>query len=151
MNYIGLPIIIIGLLVLLFASFFIVKQQTIAIVERFGKFTRDYGAGINMKIPVVDRVAGRVSLRIQQLDVIVETKISLHSPQLGSKKIYEYKEKDYSMILSQLISGYIMSPYEDRILVILKNERWGWEGVPSVVYFSLTGSNLTTGFQPDTN
>ena len=74
MNYIGLPIIIIGLFVLLLASFFIVKQQTIAIVERFGKFSRDYGAGINMKIPFVDRIAGRVNLRIQQLDVIVETK-----------------------------------------------------------------------------
>ncbi len=84
-------------------------------------------------------------------DVIVGTKISLQSPQLGSKKVYEYKEKDYSMILSQLIAGYLMSPYEDRILIILKNERWGWEGIPSVVYFSLTGSNLTTGFKPEEN
>ena len=74
MSYIGFPIIIIGLFVLLLASFFIVKQQTIAIVERFGKFSRDYGAGINMKIPFVDKIAGRVNLRIQQLDVIVETK-----------------------------------------------------------------------------
>ena len=62
------------LIVLVFASFFIVKQQTIAVVERFVKFNRDYVAGINMKIPFIDRVAGRVSLRIQQLDVIVETK-----------------------------------------------------------------------------
>lgn len=73
MNYIWAPFLVI-LIVLIFASFFIVKQQTIAVVERFGKFTRDYGAGINMKIPIIDRVAGRVSLRIQQLDVIVETK-----------------------------------------------------------------------------
>ena len=73
MNYIGL-LVIIGILLLLFASFFIVKQQTIAIVERFGKFSRDYGAGINIKIPFVDKIAGRVNLRIQQLDVIVETK-----------------------------------------------------------------------------
>ena len=74
MNYIGLPIFFIILFVLIIASFFIVKQQTIAVVERFGKFSRDYGAGINMKIPLIDKVAGRVSLRIQQLDVIVETK-----------------------------------------------------------------------------
>ena len=50
------------------------KQQTIAIVERFGKFTKDYNAGFNFKIPIIDKIAGRVSLRIQQLDVIVETK-----------------------------------------------------------------------------
>ena len=73
MNYIVL-LVIIGIFLLLFASFFIVKQQTIAIVERFGKFSRDYGAGINIKIPLIDKIAGRVNLRIQQLDVIVETK-----------------------------------------------------------------------------
>jgi len=68
-------IIWIVLLLLLIASgFFIVKQQTIAVVERLGKFTKDYGAGFNFKIPIIDRVVGRVSLRIQQLDVIVETK-----------------------------------------------------------------------------
>jgi len=64
MSYIW-SLFFIVLIALVFASFFVVKQQTIAIVERFGKFTRDYGAGINMKIPFIDRVAGRVSLRIQ--------------------------------------------------------------------------------------
>jgi regulator of protease activity HflC (stomatin/prohibitin superfamily) len=62
------------LIVILFSTFFIVKQQTIAVVERLGKFSKDYGPGLNIKFPFIDRVAGRVSLRIQQLDVIVETK-----------------------------------------------------------------------------
>jgi len=71
----SLPYIIGALLLFIIASgFFIVKQQTIAIVERLGKFTKDYGAGFQFKIPFIDRVVGRVSLRIQQLDVIVETK-----------------------------------------------------------------------------
>ena len=61
-------------LVVLATGLFVVKQQTIAVVERFGKFSKDYGAGINFRIPFVDKVAGRISLRIQQLDVIVETK-----------------------------------------------------------------------------
>ena len=75
MNYlVGLPLIIILSVFILFSAFFIVKQQTIAVVERLGKFTRDYGPGFNLKFPVIDRVVGRVSLRIQQLDVIVETK-----------------------------------------------------------------------------
>ena len=52
------------------------KQQTTAIVERFGKFASIRQSGLNFKIPIIDRVAGRVSLRIQQLDVIVETKTS---------------------------------------------------------------------------
>ena len=65
-----LPIII-GLL---FFTFFIVKQQSAAVVERFGKFVSIRHSGLQIKIPVIDRVAGRLSLRIQQLDVVVETK-----------------------------------------------------------------------------
>ena len=75
MSYlVGLPLIVILSVFILFSAFFIVKQQTVAVVERLGKFTRDYGPGFNLKFPVIDRVVGRVSLRIQQLDVIVETK-----------------------------------------------------------------------------
>ena len=63
----------IGLL-LLFFTFFIVKQQSAAVVERFGKFVSVRQSGLQLKIPIIDNVAGRLSLRIQQLDVVVETK-----------------------------------------------------------------------------
>ena len=55
-------------------TFFIVKQQTAAIIERFGKFTSIRHSGLQLKIPVIDRIAGKLSLKIQQLDVVVETK-----------------------------------------------------------------------------
>ena len=55
-------------------SFFIVKQQTAAVIERFGKFTSIRHSGLQIKIPVIDRIAGKLSLKIQQLDVVVETK-----------------------------------------------------------------------------
>tara|TARA_Y100000022_G_scaffold185234_1_gene180881 strand:+ start:500 stop:1414 length:915 start_codon:yes stop_codon:yes gene_type:complete len=58
----------------LFGTIFIVKQQSAAVVERFGKFVSVRHSGLQIKIPIVDRVAGRLSLRIQQLDVVVETK-----------------------------------------------------------------------------
>ena len=68
-------IIIIVLIVLfLFASLFTVKQQTAAILERFGKFNKIRQSGLHLKIPLIDKVAGRLSLKIQQLDVIIETK-----------------------------------------------------------------------------
>jgi regulator of protease activity HflC (stomatin/prohibitin superfamily) len=59
---------------LLFLTLFMVKQQSAAIVERFGKFVAVRQSGLQIKIPIVDIVAGRLSLRIQQLDVVVETK-----------------------------------------------------------------------------
>ena len=61
-------------LLLLFFTFFIVKQQSAAVVERFGKFVSVRQSGLQIKIPIIDNVAGRLSLRIQQLDVVVETK-----------------------------------------------------------------------------
>jgi regulator of protease activity HflC (stomatin/prohibitin superfamily) len=60
--------------VLLGSAIFIVKQQTAAIIERFGRFQSIRQSGFQLRIPVVDRIAGRLSLKIQQLDVIVETK-----------------------------------------------------------------------------
>ena len=53
---------------------FIVKQQTAVIIERFGRFQSIRGSGLRFKIPIIDRIAGRVNLKIQQLDVLVETK-----------------------------------------------------------------------------
>lgn len=73
-----MDIISIILLVLIIASLanaiFIVKQQTTAVIERFGKFVRISNPGINIKIPFVERVSGKLSMRIMQLDVPVETK-----------------------------------------------------------------------------
>ncbi|MEN8812815.1 MAG: SPFH domain-containing protein, partial [Candidatus Arcticimaribacter sp.] len=45
-----------------------------AIIERFGRFLAIRQSGLHIKIPLIDRVAGRMSLKILQLDVIVETK-----------------------------------------------------------------------------
>jgi regulator of protease activity HflC (stomatin/prohibitin superfamily) len=72
-EFILYPIIFFGLIILI-SSFFIVKQQTAAIIERFGRFNSIRQSGLQLKIPLVDRIAGKVSLKIQQLDVIIETK-----------------------------------------------------------------------------
>ncbi|MBC7493606.1 MAG: SPFH domain-containing protein, partial [Flavobacterium sp.] len=65
-------ILLFGLFILL-SSFFTVKQQTAVVIERFGKFISIRSSGLQLKLPIIDRIAGRVNLRIQQLDVIIET------------------------------------------------------------------------------
>lgn len=70
--YFFLPFIL-ALLVIL-SGIFTVKQQTAAVVERFGKYHSIKPAGLQFKIPFLDRISGRVNLKIQQLDVMVETK-----------------------------------------------------------------------------
>jgi regulator of protease activity HflC (stomatin/prohibitin superfamily) len=54
--------------------FFTVQQQEAVIVQRLGRFARIASAGPNIKIPFAESVAGKVSLRVKQLDVKVETK-----------------------------------------------------------------------------
>ncbi len=70
--YVGLSAALGALLLAM--TVFVVKQQTAAVIERFGKFSRVSGPGLNFKLPLIERVAGRPSLRVQQLDVEVETK-----------------------------------------------------------------------------
>ena len=65
---------ILFLLLLILSGVFVVKQQTAGIIERFGKFTSIRQSGLHYRIPLIDKIAGRLSLRILQLDVIVETK-----------------------------------------------------------------------------
>ena len=67
-------IILFFVLLLIASGLFIVKQQTAAIIERFGRFLVIRQPGLHIKIPFIDRIAGRLSLKILQLDVIVETK-----------------------------------------------------------------------------
>ena len=70
----SLFIFIVIAVLIIFASYFIVKQQTAAVIETFGRFTSVRHSGFHLKIPGVQRIAGRLSLKIQQLDVIIETK-----------------------------------------------------------------------------
>jgi len=72
-----MPFLVILITILLFFSFltfFSVPQQSIVMIERFGKYHRFAAAGLHMKIPFMERIAGRVNLRVQQLDIPVETK-----------------------------------------------------------------------------
>lgn len=54
--------------------FFIVQQQTCAVIERFGKFKRLAYPGLNIKLPIIEKISSRISMKIHQLDVEVETK-----------------------------------------------------------------------------
>ena len=89
MSYYFIPLIFVGFIILI-SAFFIVKQQTAVILERFGRFLSIRHSGLQLKIPLVDRVSGRLSLKIQQLDVIIETK-TLDDVFVGIKVSVQFK------------------------------------------------------------
>jgi len=61
-------------LVTIFGSFFTVQTAEAAIITRFGRFVRSADAGLNWKVPFIESVAGRMSLRVNQIALTMETK-----------------------------------------------------------------------------
>ncbi|HGD1402602.1 TPA: SPFH domain-containing protein [Streptococcus agalactiae] len=75
MSLIILTVILVLVIVLLITSLYVVKQQTVAIIERFGKYQKTATSGIHIRIPLgIDKIAARVQLRLLQSEIIVETK-----------------------------------------------------------------------------
>src|SRR6267142_108129 len=71
-----IPTVIAAIVVLylIMASFFTVRTAEVAVITRFGKFLRVANPGLNWKWPFIDSVAGRVSLRVNQIALTMETK-----------------------------------------------------------------------------
>jgi regulator of protease activity HflC (stomatin/prohibitin superfamily) len=70
------PIIIIFIIISIIAStLYVVRQQSVAIVERFGKYQSTSTSGIHVRLPFgIDKIAARVQLRLLQSEIVVETK-----------------------------------------------------------------------------
>jgi len=67
--------VILGLIVVvLLSGLYTVKQQTMAVIQRWGKYLQITPPGIHWRVPFVDSVAGRVSIRVRELNVKVRTK-----------------------------------------------------------------------------
>jgi regulator of protease activity HflC (stomatin/prohibitin superfamily) len=74
-TYILIGVVAILVLILFFTTLYIVQQQTIAVIERFGRFKRTASAGLHTRMPFgIDKVVCRMQLRIQQNNIEIETK-----------------------------------------------------------------------------
>ena len=61
--------------VILVSSVYVVRQQSVAIIERFGKYQKLSNSGIHLRAPFgIDKIAARVQLRLLQSEIVVETK-----------------------------------------------------------------------------
>ena len=67
-------ILLFFVLSIVLGSFFTISTAQVAVIARFGKFLRVAEAGLNWKWPIIDAIAGRVSLRVNQINLTMETK-----------------------------------------------------------------------------
>ncbi|WP_159564101.1 SPFH domain-containing protein [Streptococcus halichoeri] len=67
--------ILVLLVLVVLSTLYVVKQQTVAIIERFGKYQVTATSGIHIRMPFgIDKIAARVQLRLLQSEIVVETK-----------------------------------------------------------------------------
>jgi len=66
--------IVVAILLVLLSSVKVVKERSAFVVERFGKYNRILHPGLNFVVPLLDKVSRRLNLKIQQMNVHVETK-----------------------------------------------------------------------------
>ena len=68
-------ILLIIFIFLILSAVYVVRQQSVAIIERFGRYHKTSSSGINFRLPLgIDKIAARVQLRLLQSEIIVETK-----------------------------------------------------------------------------
>ena len=127
---IPLAVFVIFGLSLILGSFFTVNTSQVAIITRFGKFLRVAEAGLNWKTPYIDTVAGLVSLRVNQINLTMETKtkdnvfvtipISVQN-RVRPEKVYDafYKLSDpvaqIKSYVEQVILGHVPSMTLDEV------------------------------------
>ena len=62
-GWIPLVILVVLILILLISNIVIVQQSKAYVVERLGAFRAVWGVGLHLKIPFIERVAKKVSLK----------------------------------------------------------------------------------------
>ena len=97
-----MPFIIAGvvILIIIISNIFIVQQGRAYVIERLGAFRKVQGVGMHLKVPFIDRIAKRVSLKEQVLDyppqpVITKDNVTMQIDtvvyfQITDPKLYAY-------------------------------------------------------------
>ncbi len=98
-----IPIIIIAVLALIIAYLKIVPQATEYVIERLGKYQKTWGAGLHFLIPVIDRVAKKVTLKEQVLDsppqpVITKDNVTMRIDTVVYFKVFDAKLFTYGAV-----------------------------------------------------
>ena len=105
-------ILVIILFVIIIANIAVVQQSRAYVIERLGAFQEVWGVGLHFKIPFIDRIARRVSLKEQVLDyppqpVITKDNVTMQIDtvvyfQITDPKLYTYGVEQPMMAMETL-------------------------------------------------
>ena len=105
-------IVVVLLLIIVIRNIVVVQQSRAYVIERLGAFQDVWGVGLHVKIPFLDRVAKRVSLKEQVLDyppqpVITKDNVTMQIDtvvyfQITDPKLYAYGVEQPMMAMETL-------------------------------------------------
>ena len=108
---IGIILVIIAFVIII-ANIAVVQQSRAYVIERLGAFQEVWGVGLHFKIPFIDRIARRVSLKEQVLDyppqpVITKDNVTMQIDtvvyfQITDPKLYTYGVEQPMMAMETL-------------------------------------------------
>ncbi|MBE6617451.1 MAG: SPFH/Band 7/PHB domain protein [Ruminococcaceae bacterium] len=98
-----IPIVIVALLVIIISYLKIVPQATEYVIERLGKYNKTWGAGLHFLIPIIDRIAKKVTLKEQVLDsppqpVITKDNVTMRIDTVVYFKVFDAKLFTYGAV-----------------------------------------------------
>ena len=112
MEYVVIPVVIILLLIIVIRNVVVVQQSRAYVIERLGGFHAVWGVGMHIKIPFLDRIAKKVSLKEQVLDyppqpVITKDNVTMQIDtvvyfQITDPKLYAYGVEHPMMAMENL-------------------------------------------------
>ena len=135
-------IIILVTLLLIFKAVIMVTEQTAYIIERFGKFNKAAHSGLGFIIPFVDRKAATVNLRVQQLDVTIETrgmvKEAYYSLDNPKNQIASYIFDDVRAEVPKLELDDVFAKKDDIAIAVQKNiaqsmDKYGYNIIKALI------------------
>ena len=99
-GFIIIAVVVVLLLIVIVSNVYVVQQSKAYVVERLGKFQAVVGVGIHFKIPFVDRIVKKISLKEQVADfdpqpVITKDNVTMQIDtviyfQITDPKLYTY-------------------------------------------------------------
>jgi hypothetical protein len=105
--------LVLALMVTLGAAFFTVEQRTTVILQRLGRFLREAGPGLHVKVPFIDKVVGRINLRVQQQAIVAGLRDSLD----------EFRKSVPGTTAKDVMNLVLMTQYFDRLKEIGASSR----------------------------
>ena len=95
--------IVVLLLILIFANVRIVPQATEYVIEFLGKYKTTWGAGLHVKIPLLEKIAKKITLKEQVLDsppqpVITKDNVTMQIDTVVYFRIFDAKLYTYGVV-----------------------------------------------------